>query len=73
MKKYDHQDELTHLKANYWCVTVLCGLFLFVLFYALKNNASTIFTLCITLCFGVNAYVSMLLLKKLQKLKDKRH
>ncbi|WP_162379277.1 hypothetical protein [Citrobacter sp. NCU1] len=71
MKNDELQDEITHLKANYWCTTGLCGLFLSVLLYALKNDESTVFTLCITLCFGVNAYFSMLLLTRLQKLKKK--
>lgn len=72
MKKDDFQDELTHLKANYWCTTALCGLFLSILLYALQNDKSTVFTLCIALCFGINAYFSILLLKRLQEFKKKQ-
>jgi phosphotransferase system glucose/maltose/N-acetylglucosamine-specific IIC component len=70
MKDYD--DELEHLRANYWGATVLCGLFLGVFLFMLQQQQHGLMVFCIGAITLLCAFFSLRLSAQLRKLKKER-
>ncbi|AHE59411.1 hypothetical protein GEZ65_11260 [Escherichia albertii] len=65
-------DELEHLSANYWIVTILCGLFLGIFFFMLRQHQHGITLYCIGALSLLFAFFSLCLSRQLQKMKKER-
>ncbi|MBV8042317.1 hypothetical protein [Pluralibacter sp.] len=62
-------DELEHLRANYWGTTFLCGAFLGIFLFMLRQQQSGLMLFCMGALALLCAFFSLRLSRQLRKLK----
>ncbi|ADO49747.1 hypothetical protein [[Enterobacter] lignolyticus] len=63
-------DELEHLRANYWGTTLLCGAFLGIFLYMLQQQQRGLMLFCMGALALLCAFFSLRLSRQLQKRKQ---
>ncbi|PSU44748.1 hypothetical protein C9J12_25980 [Photobacterium frigidiphilum] len=65
------QDQLIHVKANYWILTILSGIFLSLLLFMVTKGHFNYLTLAYGIIFGGVGYCSLIVSKHVDKIKRK--